>query len=746
MRGKGPGFLGRVPLVALALILLAHPMFAAAGLGAVEGSKSQTVYYKLDPLGRLSEGSVEVLIRLSLPSGSERGDLVDRVPMVDPGTISPLLGTPSPSALEDFYGHEILIWSGVEVEPGDLEFRYTAQTSAPPPLRVNATIVVNGTPASATELEGGWYVEVSPGDRVNLTFEIENLRPTVRTDQGYGRPPLMYTLQVSLPKSHFAEPTGDPAPSIVFPTSDEWILSWVGVLWDKPERVIVSTRLRVSAPQGFIDLPAVTVQANYDATPVVEQLRSAEESLDEIIESLEQMNRSMAKLIEGMEELSFWLGESRMRLAEAERGLYQLADALEQASELSGEAAERANAAADQIDSALEGAGTALDVIRDLKERVKEFQQSYENLTSALEELLKGLNVTLPGPPPQAGIIGAVEAAESQVEAVLRKGSKVSSSMRTLAWAMENATASLSGAAEMARSSAKDVEALSQALSFAQSSVDRGVESAREGLEDLEARLSEAESQRDDVRLKISLAESPWSSGGLAEFAAHASTVEADTISTEEEGKWVTWAVSMHQASGTAAGLAIHFECGDPVSVSLLGPDGWVEGGWEDLLPYGVIFSEEDCVLYIPGPMNLSDSSPTNLSVLGMPIRLISTRPPVSAEADLVSGLAIEAERRVVLKMSLPTLAVGIPLAAREEGSPETLPPPIQEKSEVPIWPFALGAAAVAGAVMVVRLTQQRAEERRILLARVREMVSQLDELEEDIVDRLRELGVDEGD
>ncbi len=746
MRGKVPGCLGRVLLVALALILLAHPMFAAAGLGAVEGSKSQTIYYKLDPLGRLSEGSVEVLIRLSSPSGSERGDLVDRVPMVDPGTISPLLGTPSPSALEDFYGHQILIWSGVEVEPGDLEFRYTAQTSAPPPLRVNATIVVNGTPASATELEGGWYVEVSPGDRVNLTFEIENLRPTVRTDQGYGRPPLTYTLQVSLPKSHFAEPTGDPAPSIVFPTSDEWILSWVGVLWDEPERVVVSTRLRVSAPQGFVDLPAVTVQANYDAAPVVEQLRSAEESLDEIIESLEQMNRSMAKLIEGMEELSFWLGESRMRLAEAERGLYQLADALERASELSGEAAERANAAADQIDSALEDAGTALAVIRDLKERVKEFQQSYENLTSALEELLEELNVTLPGPPPQAGIIGAVEAAESQVEAVLRKGDQVASSMRTLAWAMENATASLSGAAEMARSSAKDVEALSQALSFAQSSVDRGVESAREGLEDLEARLSEAKSQRDDIRLKISLAESPWLSGGLAEFAAHASTVEADTISTEEEGKWVTWAVSMHQASGTAAGLAIHFECGDPVSVSLLGPDGWVEGRWEDLLPYGVIFSEEDCVLYIPGPMNLSNSSPTNLSVLGMPIRLISTRPPASAEADLVSGLAIEAEQRVVLKMSLPTLAVGIPLATKEKGAPETLPPPIQEKSKVPSWPFALGAAAVAGAVMVVRLTQQKAEERRILLARVREMVAQLDELEEDIIDRLRELGVDEGD
>ncbi len=744
MRSGSAGSGDRLVLVALVLILLARPAVAAAGPGEVEGSKSQTIYYKLDPLGRLSEGSVEVLIRLSAPSGSAKGDLVDRVHLVDPGTISPLLGTPNPSSMRDFYGHQILVWSGVEMEPGDLEFRYTAQTSAPPPLRVNVTLIVNGTPAAPTELEGGWYLEVSPGDQINLTFEIENLRPTVRTDLGYGRPPLMYTLQVSLPKSHFTEPSGDPAPSIVFPTADEWILSWVGVLWDEPERVTVSTKLRVSAPEGFLDLPAITVQASYDATPVVEQLRSAEESLDEIIESLEQMNGSMTQLVDGMEELSLWLGESRMRLAEAERGLYQLADALEQASELSGEAADRANAAADQVDSALEDAGTALAVVRDLKGRVEEFQQSYENLTSALQELLEELNITLPGPPPQVGLIGAIEAAESQIEAVLRKGDQITNSMRALAWAMENATASFAEAAEMARSSAKDIEALSQALSFAQSTVDRGVESAREGLGDLEARLEDAKSQRDEIRLKISLAESPWSSGGLAEFTAHASTVKADAVSHEEGGKWVTWAISVPHAPGTVGGLAIHFECGDPVVVTMLGPDGWEEQEWEYLLSYGVIYVEEDCVLYIPGPLNLSDSSPTNLSVLGVPIKLISARPPTTAEADLMSGSPIEAERRVVMKMSLPTLAVGIPLTSHEEYAPETQPPPVQKKSRVFIWPFALGAAAVAGAVMVVRLVQQRTEERRVLQARIREMISQLEEIEEDIIDRLREFGLDE--
>ncbi len=745
MRG-GAARCGGLLLAALALTLLTRPALSAAGPGEVEGSKSQTIYYKLDPLGRLSEGSVEVLIRLSAPLGSERGDLVDRVQLVDPGTISPLLGTPSPSSLRDFYGHRVLVWSGVEVGPGDLEFRYTAQTSAPPPLRVNVTLTLDGTPAAPSELEGGWYLEVSPGDQFNLTFDVENLRPTVRTDLGYGRPPLMYTLQVSLPKSHFTEPSGDPAPSIVFPTADEWILSWVGVVWDEPERVTVSTKLRVSAPEGFLDLPAVTVQASYDATPVVEQLSSAEESLDDIIESLEQMNGSMTQLVRGMEELSYWLGESRMRLAEAQKGLYQLADALERASELSGEAAHRATAAADQVDSALQDARKALALVRDLRERVERLRQCYENLTSTLRDLLEELNVTLPTPPPQVGIVGAVEAAESQIETVLRRGGQITNSLRALALAMRNATTSFAEAAEAARSSAKDVEALSQALGFAQSTVDRGMESAGEGLEDLEDRLEDARSQRDEIRLKISLAESSWSSGGLAEFAAHASTVAADAISAREGDRWITWAVSVPQAPGTLAGLAIHFGCGDQVVVTMLLPDGWREQDWGNLLSYGVVYEEEDCVLYIPGPLNLSDSSPTNLSVLGVPIRVISANPPTSAEADLASGTPIEAEERVVMKMSLPTLAVGIPLTGREEYAPETQPPPSQERSRVSIWPFALAAAAVAAAATAVRLVHQRAEERRVLQARIREMLSQLEELEEDIVDRLRGLEVNEGE
>ncbi len=740
-----PVFDNRWAALALAIALLIQLAAPAAGQGRVEGSKSQTLYYKLDPMGRPSEGSLEVLIRLSAPDEPVRGDLVDRVHLVDPGTISPLLGTPGPSSMRDFYGHQILVWSGVEVEPGDVEFRYMAQTSAPPPLRVNASIAVNGELASPREFEGGWYLEVTPGDQINLTFEVENLRPVVRTDLGYGKPPLMYTLQVSLPKSHFSEPSGDPAPSLVFPTADEWVLSWVGVLWDSPERVTVSTKLRVSAPEGFLDMPAVTVQASYDTTPIIEQLRSAEESLNEIIDSLEQMNESMSQLVKGMEELSFWLGESRMRLAEAEEGLYQLADALEQAGELSAEAAERADAAADQVDSALEGARAALAAVQDLERRVEEFQVSYENLTSAIEELLEEFNVSLPGPPPQPGLISAIQAAESQIRSVLSRGDQVINSMRALAWAMENASTSFTQAAEMTRSSARDVESLSQALSFAQSTVDRGVESAKDGLEDLEARLEDAKSQRDEIRLKTSLVKSPWSSA-LAEFTTRGSTVSVDVLSSEEGEGWVTWAVSLpHNATGVAAGLAIHFRCGDPVKVIMLGPEGWEERSGEDLLAYGVLFSEGDCVVYIPGPLNLSDSSPTNLTALGVPIRLVSPSPPTSAEADLVSGELIEAERRVVMKMSLPTLAVGIPLTSREEVAPESQPPPVEEKSRVPIWPFALGAAAVAGAVMALRLAQQRAEERRVLLARIREMISQLEELEEDIIDRLRELGVDEG-
>lgn len=739
-----PVFGRRWVALALAVALLTQPAPPAASQGRVEGSKSQTLYYKLDPMGRLSEGSLEVLIRLSAPGESVRGDLVDRVHLVDPGTVSPLLGTPGPSSMRDFYGHQILVWSGVVVEPGDVEFRYTAQTSAPPPLRVNASIVVNGEPVSPREFEGGWYLEVTPGDQINLTFEVENLRPVVRTDLGYGKPPLMYTLQVGLPKSHFSEPSGDPAPSIVFPTADEWVLSWVGVLWDDPERVTVSTKLRVSAPEGFLDMPAVTVQASYDTTPIIEQLRSAEESLNEIIDSLEQMNESMSQLVKGMEELSFWLGESRMRLAEAEEGLYQLADALEQAGELSAEAAERADAAADQVDSALEGARAALAAVQDLERRLEEFQDSYENLTSAIEELLEELNISLPGQP-QMGLISTIQAAESQIRSVLAQGEQVINSMRTLAWAMGNASTSFTQAAEMTRSSAEDVESLSQALSFAQSTVDRGVKSAKDGLEDLRARLGDAKGQRDEVRLKISLAESPWFSA-MAEFTTRGSTVSVDVLSSEESEGWITWAVSLpHNATGVAAGLAIYFKCGDPVKVIMLGPDGWEERSSKDLLAYGVLFSEGDCVVYIPGPLNLSDSSPTNLTALGVPIRLISPSPPTSAEADLVSGELIEAERRVVIKASLPTLAVGVSLTSREETAPESQPPPTQEKSRVPIWPFALGAAAVAGAVMALRLAQQRTEERRVLLARIREMISQLEELEEDIIDRLRELGVDEG-
>ncbi len=741
------GRASRAQAVLLTLIALVQATAVNAGPGAVEGSKSQTVYYKVDPAGVVSEGSVEVLIRMSSPTGEKVvGSLVDRVQLVDPGTISPLLGTPGPSSIEDFYGHQILVWPEVSVELGDSEFRYTAQTSAPPPLLVNVTLSVNGVPVSPVELEGGWYVEVDPGDEFNLTFRVENLRPTVRTDISYGKPPVMYTVQVSLSKSHFSEPSGHPAPSMVFPTSDEWVLSWVGVLWDEPENVTVSARVRVSAPEGFLDMPSITVQASYDVSPVVEQLESARDSLDEIIESLEQMNDSMAQMVEGMEELSFWLGEARSRLSEAEDGLYKLADALEEAGRLSGEAAEEVDRAAEEVDHALGDARSALAVVSDLRRRVEEFQESYQNLTSAIRDLLEDLNVSLPGPPPQGGVLAAIEAAESQIESVLRRGDQIVNSMTGLAWAMRNASTSFESAAEMARSSAKDVESLSEALSFAQSAADRGAESAREGLDDLQERLKDARSQREEILLKISLAKSPWIGAGVAEFTSGGSTARVDPVSSELNGSWVTWAVSALGSSGTAAGVAVHLQQGDRATVLMLGPGGWGEVSPGELVRYGIVYDEGDSVLYLPGPLNLSADGPTNLTVQGIPVSVSSSRPPAYAEVDLVSGQRLEVERRVILKVSLPTLAVGIPVTPREEGTPETAPPEAAGRSRPQVWPFALGAAAVAAAVMALRLAQQRAEERRVLLARIGEMVSQLEELEEDIVDRLRELGEDGGE
>ncbi len=730
-------------LLALFSLLILALLPANVAVLQPTGTKSETIYYKMFPTGGLTSGSVEVLLRAG---GSEESVMiVDRVYMADAGSVSPLLGSLPPSRIESFYGHVILYWDGVQLSPEDeIEIRYSTQTSAPPPLGVNLTILINGEPASLIEFNGDYFLEINRGDSLNLTFTLSNLRHPVRTSVGEGRPPLVYTLQVSLPKSHFSEPTGSPEPSMTLPTTDDWMLSWMGVLWDEPVVVSLSAKVRPTATEGFIELPAVTVQASLEADTIAEQLREAVESYRDALEALKEMNETLSEAVSGMETMANWLGEGRDRVLEASDGLLKLADALESASVAASEASEVAEEAAREVEYTVSEAQNALTLLDSVEESLEKFYESYENLTQALYELLEETGIPLNLTPPGGALFPSVlESIRSQLTAAITRGQSATDMLYGLAYAMENASASAEKAAEQARVAANELESLGEALAMAEYAAGNGIESAQAGLAQLEERIAEAESELEKALLRAELASYYEPLTGVCELdeGEHALLVAKPEL-TELEGQWAIESLSiMSNSSMRILGVVIPVPCSQgPPKVELMQEGSWRGYRIDELAGVGVLYFPDSCIVYIRTDANVTDGR-VNLTIGGMPLRLLL---PEAVERDALLdpsvGLELETNSRVVIKLSLPTLSVDIPVRQEEEPVPAQTPSPPEEAASKWRGLYLIGAVIAAMCtVAVYRVHRQRSEEKAALLARILEMAAQLDALESELIERLGE-------
>ncbi len=731
----------RTLLVPFSLLILTLPPANVATLQP-SGTKSETIYYKTSPLGDLTSGSVEVLLRVG--GSGESVMIVDRVYMADAGSVSPLLGSPPPSRVESFYGHVILYWDGVQLTP-EVEIRYTAQTGSPPPLQVNLTILVNGEPASLIEFNGDYFLEINRGDSLNLTFTLSNVRHPVRTSVGEGRPPLVYTLQVGLPKSHFSEPTGSPEPSMTLPTTDDWVLSWTGVLWDEPAVVSLSAKVRPTATEGFIELPAVTVQASLDADTIAEQLREAVESYRDALEALKEMNETLSDAVSGMEAMANWLGEGRARVLKASDGLLKLADALESASEAASAASEAAEGAARSVEHTVSEAQRALAFLDSVEKSLEEFYESYENLTQALHELLEQMGISFNLTPPVGALPPLVlESIRSQLTAAIARGQSAADMLHGLAYAMENASASAEVAAEQARVAADELESLGHALAMAEYAARSGIESAQAGLAQLEERIAEAERELERAMLRAELASYYEPLTGVCELneGEHALLVAKPGL-TELEGQWALESLSLASNSSTRIlGVAIPLPCSQgPPKVELMQEGSWRECGINELASVGVLYFPDSCAVYIRTDANVTDGR-VNLAIGGMPLRLLlSEAVERDALLDPSIGLELETDSRVVIKLGLPTLSVDMPVRREEEPSQAQTPPPPEEAASG--WRGLYLISAVIAAMCTValyRVHRQRSEEKAALLARISEMAAQLDALESELMERLGEV------
>jgi len=734
-------------LTVIALSILTLP---PAGIALLQpaGSKSETIYYKMSPKGELTPGSVEVLLRIGSSSEGESVTIVDRVYMADAGSVSPLLGSLPPSRIESFYGHLILYWENVPLSPEEeLEIRYSTQTSAPPPMGVNLTMLVNGEPASLVEFNGDYFLEIERGDLLSLTFTLYNARHSVRTSVGEGRPPLVYTLQVSLPKSHFSEPTGSPEPSMTLPTTDDWMLSWMGVLWDEPITISLSARVRATAPEGFVELPSVTVQASLDTGSIAKQLRDAVESYQDALEALREMNDSLSEALSGMETMANWLGEGRAKALEASEGLLGLASALETASESASEAAETAEKAAKEVESTVSGAQEALASLDSIENSLEEFYESYENLTDVLSELLEelgiSLNLTPPGVPPPGGYSPVIERVRSQLTSAIAKGQMAANMLYGLAYAMENASASGEVAAEQAREAAKELEGLGEALAMAEYAARSGIEAAQSGLEELKSRIAEAESELNRAMLRAELASYREPLTGVCEIdAGEHALLTAKPELLELDGGWAIESLSLTEAEGVRVlGAIVPLSCSqDPPTVLLEEEGSWREHELNDLTGVGVLYLPDSCAIYLRVDANVTDGK-VNLSIGGIPIRLLVSKiPEQDALLDASIGQELETNSRVVIKLALPTLSVGIPVGVEEELRPTQAPsPPEEGASRWRRLHLVVAAIAVTSTVAIYSTHRERSEEKAALLARISEMAAQLDELEAELMEKLRE-------
>ncbi len=700
---------------------------AEAGPSKVKLTKLESVYYKLYPNGTLSQGEAEVTIRLENPGKEEMiFTVIDRISEADFESFTPLYGSQEPTHTYLFFDRMICIWKDLLLPPSsDIELRYSVSTHKQPPFSANLSYYVNGKEVRPFEIEGDYYLMLSSGDLFEINLTIENLRGERYVEGDVLRPPLPYSIEMRLPKGNFLEPECSPEPSMIYALSDDWSVTWMGILEDELANFSLSARVRSTEEVGEIELEAVRIQIRLDSSSVAEKLEGMIKSYNSSLEELEEMRDSLLRLKMLLSGFSKGTAKASEQLVEAQKVLMNLSHSLRNASS----SVQEARAPMRRVIGSLSKLESNLT---SMMERLEEVQRIFEGLRQVNISLLN-LSISIPIPTLNLSLRERLSEAISMV-----KSTKYN--LQRADQAFEKMQISLLEAADLAYNSSQALDELKEALSSVGAVANTSIDFIEASIEEIESRISEIESDLKKLsrREKIAGFEEPF----LGNVELRASSCSNTTLKAEiKELKGGLWEISSLLAEGgplNASEVALQFliqSSGvmrtprrDEVRVQVLAGEEWI-----DVEPklLGVSYDEElGALIYRPGKTFENGSNPL-IDSLGNYFRVLifsESKPEVICKLDQICGALFSSKVIAITKLDNPYIALNMNLS---KGVVEELPP--SKAKEVPevrrrgYLPY-IGSLALIIPIFV--FLKVRADKRMI-----DQLYSALDELEREIME-----------
>jgi len=721
-----------VAIAAIALIILLRVVPTSTEPSTeMKLSKLESVFYRLLPDGTLSDGEAEVTIRVENPSDEEKAiTVVDRIAEAHLESFSVLSGSPEPSTKDVFFDHIVCVWRDIVVPPSsDVELRYSVSTFKPPPISVNITYYVNGEKISPVELEGDYYIMINSGDVLTINLTVENLRDPMYIDGEMLKPPLPYSIEVRIPKNNFLEPESYPEPYMVYSLSEDWSVTWIGVMEEEPLNISLSAKARTTEFTGEVELKAVRIQLQLDASSIADQLEEVLKSYNASLSELENMEESLSNMHRLMTEFSKGISSSSKNLEEAQFQLMELSKALRNASQ----SVESARTPIKSVILVLNSLESNLTKMMDVIEEIQRNIGQPPNTTIP--------NLTIPIPPFDFSL-------EEELANILSRVRSTKSSLYAADKAFETMQASFSEAADYAYNSSLVLGELQQSLRSVGIITNASIRLIEASLDDIGSRISKINSEMEDLSRRIKVARFRESFLGDVEIRTGNSSCTDTELKAEitkiSEGKWAISSIILEGPSMNASEIALQILCEiggivktppkEAVITQIYDDDSWID---IESTALGVSYDEElGVLLFRPGKPLYNGSNPL-IDRMGNQFRIIVSSqhtPDVICLIDPICGDSVIPKVRMVTKVDNPYIALNMNLTeeyVEEAPLPTVEPPPEGRRGGYIV--FILGAIAIITPLALflkIRMDQQMRDQ----------LNAALEELERDLAELKRQI------
>ena len=717
-------------LIAMILLLsLPATMMEAEPDSELKLSKLESVFYRLLPDGTISDGEAEITIRVENPSEQEKAiTIVDRVYKAHLESFNVLSGSPEPSSKEVFFDHLVCIWKDLVIPPSsDLELRYSVSTFKLPPIRANISYYVNGKRAQIVELEGDYYIMINSGDILTINLTMENLRDPLYINGEVMTPPISYSIEMRVPKNNFLEPESHPEPYMVYSLSDDWSITWIGVLEEEPINLSILAKARGTEFVGEVELKAIRIQLKLDVSSMADQLEEMLESYNASLNELKEMRQGLLDMQKLMKGFSRGIASSIESLSKAQVELLRLSESLRNASS----SVERARYPLKNVISILERLESNLTGMMDVVEEIQTLMGnvSFPNITLPIE---------LPG-----------QTIMEELYSVISRIKKARSSLYAADRAFETMQISLAEAADHAYNSSVALGELQHSLNSIGIITNASLRMIEATIEEMDSKISEISSNMDDLSKKIRLMRFKEPFLGYVEVRNSSCSdfkIEAG-LSEITSGKWAITSLVLEGQSINASEVAIQilseFEGiattppTEAISVQIYDGENWMDINGTVI---GVIYDEElGALLYKPGKP-LVNGSNYLVDQMNNRFRVVissSSVPDVICQIDPICGISVVPKVRMITKVDNPYLAFNMNLT--EEYVEETPPPEIEAPPEgkgASYLVLILGFFAIIAPLAVLLKVKMDREMRMQLYVAIEELEKELERLKSRIKEK----------